>query len=618
MRTALVLCIALQAAASASLESFRVGGPAPHYQGQDLIDGSQQALTLPSEPVLDAKLDSAIEKILADFHSPAGVGIAIVRKDAGGEWAVQAKGYGNATLRGMQATGDTLWAIGSNSKLFDVLATGLLVANESLRTRITWETKLVDVVPEWGLMDPVADRESTIIDIMSHRTGLPPHDIIIPSDTVPDTIRRLRYLRPSTGFRNKWQYNNHMYTVLSYLPPLLTGIPFETYVEDNIFKPLGMSDTTYYSTVAEATGRLSQGIERDGANRTADVFAPGTPRALPFWMPNGAPGHVMSGAGAIISSARDIATWIQMLLNEGKHPYENTTVIPASAIRRVSGGIMVTDPVAAFPELSPKVYGGAQWRGTYRGFGQCLALGISYHADDTIEYIEHGGTTFGHHSQITRVPSQNFGVAVLTNDDSLGGYLVSAIRWRLLDELLGLEPINWTARFHAAMTKAFHSTPKAIPRSSNATLPTIPFPDLAGMYTDLGYGTMELCFSPESSTSCNELLQEWPTILPGTLNSSIPTLVARWPIVFGLSHIKLEHFSGNVFNLTILGSRKIDDPDKPFFPKVIADVSMQAEFALDGPKLGVGLCGVWGPGDDIEAPEGSSVKDKAEVWFEKL
>lgn len=61
----------------------------------------------------------------------------------------------------------TLLSIASNSKLFTSLSAGLLIANESIQPRLTWDTKMTDVLPEWKLMDEVASRETDLVDLMS-------------------------------------------------------------------------------------------------------------------------------------------------------------------------------------------------------------------------------------------------------------------------------------------------------------------------------------------------------------------------------------------------------------------------------------------------------------------
>lgn len=73
-----------------------------------------------------------------------------------------------------------MFAIGSNSKLFLSLSVGLLIKNETLAKergkKLDWTTKIKDVIPEWGLMDGDADKGTTILDMLSHRTGLPRHE----------------------------------------------------------------------------------------------------------------------------------------------------------------------------------------------------------------------------------------------------------------------------------------------------------------------------------------------------------------------------------------------------------------------------------------------------------
>ncbi|KAJ7038058.1 beta-lactamase/transpeptidase-like protein [Mycena alexandri] len=564
---------------------------------QPLSSGNSRA------EILTPKLEAAIDAILKEFNSPAGVGVAVVQKSStSGEWTVETAGYGVAKIDGTKVTSDTLFGIGSNSKLFNIVATGLLISNESLAPRISWNTKIASVLPDWGLLDPVASSESTILDVMSHRTGLPRHDFLS-HENVQEVIRGLRYLKPSTGFRELYQYNNHMYTLLSALPEVLVGIPFETYVNDFILEPLGMTSTTYYSKLAKESGHFADGLGRDGVNRTQDAFGVGRVRPLPYWAPNdGVPGNANSGDGGVISNAKEMAIWLQALLGEGQHPTENKTVIPAEVIRRVSSGVVVSVPVAQFPEGSPKVYGGGQSRGTYRGF----------------EYIEHGGAVWGFKSMITRIPDQNLGVAVLSNDDPFGGQIAEAVKFRILDEALSLEAVNWTERLKSQVISSIkNSIPTSRPTNPS---PSFPISELAGLYRHPGYGTLELCdvsaITPPSE-SCRQLLNEIPTTLPDVFDSLIPTLVATWR-GFDVTHISFAHFEHNMFNTTGLYSVPTrNSSDKPFWVNTISDPGFVAEFASEE-KFGFGVRGFWGAGADVESPSGASVKDRAEAWFEKF
>lgn len=50
---------------------------------------------------------------------------------------------------------------------------------------LDWETKISDLLPEWGLNVPFAEKNSELLDILSHRTGLPCHISHIAPETRP-------------------------------------------------------------------------------------------------------------------------------------------------------------------------------------------------------------------------------------------------------------------------------------------------------------------------------------------------------------------------------------------------------------------------------------------------
>ncbi|KAE9390134.1 beta-lactamase/transpeptidase-like protein [Gymnopus androsaceus JB14] len=418
------------------------------------------------QDVLSPEIDTFIEKILADWNSPGGVGIAVVQKNEDGSWNVETKGYGVAKADGSKVTADTLFAIGSNSKLFDIIATGLLISNESLSPRISWNTKISSIIPEWEMSDPVASSESTIIDLMSHRTGLPGYDeVYYEKQSLSSLISKIKYLRPSAGFRETWQYNNMMYTTLSYIPEVLLKVPFTRYVKEHIFLPLNLTSTTYSADIAEESGNLANGFEREGVNKTEDIFGEIQPRIKLILSL-----AVLSGAGGIISSAKDVATWLQTLLLEGKNPANDEQVIPSAVIQKVATGITVVDGTTPYPELAPSLYGGGQLISSYRGHSTCF------------------------HTQITRFPFDNFGVAVLSNDNSYGTLFMRVIKWRIVDQVLGLEPVDWNSRYKNQAIKAYEKEVQdSVPRPADPTPPSVSFSSLQGRYHNPAYGILDLC-----------------------------------------------------------------------------------------------------------------------------
>ncbi|KAL1678405.1 beta-lactamase/transpeptidase-like protein [Schizophyllum commune] len=582
--------------------------------------------------ILDSSIDQFVIDTISEWNSPGGVSVAFVQQLENGQWQVETQGYGRAKVDGSAVDENTLFAIASNSKLFTAISAGLLISNDSLETPLTWETKLKSTIPEWKIADRFASAETTITDAMSHRTGLPRHDFgYSKNETLPSLIRKLPHLKPSAEFRTTWQYNNIMYGALSYLPTLVlpTHPPIARYVKEHIFDPLGLNDTTYSSRAAIKSGRLADPLTRQ-VNYTGDIFGKGTPRVYPFFIDTDEEGGFNSGAGGVISSAKDMATWLQALLLEGRNPRTNESVISADVIRKVASGITVDTGAAPYPELGPVVYGGGQMRSTYRGHG--------------------------YRTQIIRFPNEKFGLAVLVNDDTYGTQMHEIIKWRIVDAHLGLQPIDWSGRAKSRLLKAREEKPKLLPRPENATLPS----GLDGWYDNPGYGRFLFCsmgtkdadsaqdadaqmnfagnnaqaflqnkrpkgaLAPASAeaSECSKLRESADVLLPGVVDPSVPTLLARWDRVWS-THIKLAHYDGGIFNVTILDSVPTGNASEPYWvggTDEDPDLA-NAEFSFDvlGQPLGFGLSGgLWGAGAGVPSPSGSTPQERAEAWFTRL
>ncbi|KAG6827402.1 hypothetical protein H0H92_011930 [Tricholoma furcatifolium] len=559
-----------------------------------------------AQNVLNPETEAFIKYISDDWNSPGGIAVAVVRRDAEGSWKVETKGYGPAAFDGRKMTENTRFGIASNSKLFAVLATGLLINNETLSPRLQWSSKIAPLVSDWQLLDPVATDELTIIDAMSHRSGLPRHDMSYRlSDNTSDIINKMQYHRPSVEFRDVYQYSNTMYVLLSTLPSRLlpSKTSFTEYVKTHILDPLGMSGTSFDKKGDD----VAEGMLREIVN-ASDPFGDGPIRALPFnhdWL-----GEAKAGAGGIVTNAVDMATWLRTLLSNGAHPDTGKMVIPASVVEKAATGVTVDRGKASFPELSPIVYGGGQQRSTYRGH----------------ELIEHSGGITGHASRIARFPDLGLGVMVYSNDNTFGAHLTNIIKFRLVDEVLGLEPIDWNTRYKEIFKKTLSSQPisSSPMRPDNATIEPETLVALAGTYHNSGYGSIELCLvspppSPSSASArCKSLAATASEILPGAINSDVPTFLAEWDSPWA-THVRLEHWSGNTFNVSIVSSVPTGNPEEPFWTLYgLAGEPVEpalAEFDFDGDSRGVGLIGVWGAGTDVPSPEGETIRERAEVWF---
>ncbi|KAJ7645754.1 beta-lactamase/transpeptidase-like protein [Mycena rosella] len=364
------------------------------------------ASAVENSTILSPKLDSFINNVLAEWNTAGGVAVAVVRMDAQGGWLVETK------------------------RLFDILATGLLVSNQSLTPQISWKTKLASIMPGWKLVDPVASSESTIMDLMSHRTGLPRHNYsyFVYNDTLPALIQRLKYLKPSAGFREIFQYNNMI--------------------------SLGLNSTTYSHATAAATGRMADGFGRTGRNQTVNPLDAGIPHVWPYFLDfTGGDGNTFSGPGGVLTTAVDAARWLQILLLNGQHPTTNATIIPPGVVQMVATGVTVLEGNADTPELSATVYGGGQMQSSYRGHG--------------------------FHAQITRFPADGVGIAVLTNED-FGQFMKEVIK------VFGLELVDWDSRIVAEVQEVELAL-AGTPGPANVPLP-LPLTALQGRTETGGTG----------------------------------------------------------------------------------------------------------------------------------
>ncbi|KAJ6462271.1 beta-lactamase/transpeptidase-like protein [Mycena vitilis] len=553
-------------------------------------------LAASNSTILSPEIDTFINNILAEWNSPGGVSVAVVRMDGQGGWLVETKGYGNATASGARVTPDTIFAIASNSKLFDILATGLLISNDTLNPQLSWNTKMASVIPDWKLVDPIASSESTITDLMSHRTGLPGSDFsyFTANDTIPALLQRLKYLKPSAGFREFYQYTNMMYAILSYLPTvLLPHKPsFTRYVTDNIIAPLGLNSTTYSFAEANATGRLADGFVVDTA---------GNWRARPYFLGETTQseiGDTFSGPAGILTSATDAVRWLQMLLLKGLHPITNATIIPSPVIDTISTGNSIVFANAPSPELSPVVYGGGLFQGSYRGH-----IGV-----------EHNGEIPGYFAQITRFPDDGVGLAVMSNDE-LGPITNYIIKYRLADQIFGLDPVDWDSRYREELAQA--AAVKPTPPPSNASLP-LPFSALAGTYRNLGYGPdILLCAPSAPSSSCETLVEE--------INSTFPAELATADLIWDwdrlpATYVSLQHFDGALFNVSGWVTLPTGDGSGPSWAMDAGLAGNVAEFDVQTGKVtGFGMRGgISQPGPQVPQPQGPTVEERAEIWFDAV
>jgi CubicO group peptidase (beta-lactamase class C family) len=216
---------------------------------------------------------------------------------------VLAAGWGQRDLdTKLPVTADTLFAIGSTTTAFTAATVGALVDDGLL----DWERPLREYVPEIQLHDPVVTDRLTVVDLLSHRSGLPRHEMTWlghPGRSRSELVRRLRFLPLSKDLRQAFQYCNLGYLAAGYAVEVLSGTPWEDCLRGRLLIPLGMSRSNLSVEEMSADPDHATAYER---RQGAVVPVPQRPIAA------------MGPAGAINSCAADLARWLLAQLGDGR------------------------------------------------------------------------------------------------------------------------------------------------------------------------------------------------------------------------------------------------------------------------------------------------------------
>jgi CubicO group peptidase (beta-lactamase class C family) len=407
--------------------------------------------------------DDYMAKTMKDWDAP-GIGIGIVVRDS----LVWAKGYGYRDYgEKIPYTPTTTQPIASNSKLFTVMAAGMLVAEGKL----AWDEPIRRYVPDIRFFDDDLDREITLRDMLSHRTGVTRHDLMWFESpfTRKELWDRLRYLEPSAPIRTTFLYNNLMYTAVGYAIEELSGKTWERFVQERLLDPLRMTHTTL--TIEDNIKSAEHAVPYSEKRDSMVLFK------QPYYTAE----RAIAPAGAINSSVQDLSHWLVALMNDGK--YHGVQVIPSSAIHESlqPALAMPNNAMQAFgwTELLNSAYGMGRWTASYRGHF------IAYH----------GGDLPGFHSQVSTMPNDSIGIIVLVVGDHAQP-LYNALSYEIYERLLGMSRTPWTDRSNAIRlrNKAAATLSRTTANAGRVpnTHPSHAIDDYLGEYQHPAYGVLTI------------------------------------------------------------------------------------------------------------------------------
>lgn len=315
-----------------------------------------------------------------------GLAIAIVR---GGEIA-HLRGYGAADESGRPVTPQTPFLAASLSK--SVTALGVMQLVEAGKLEL--DAPVQDYLPWFQAADPAASGQITVRHLLHHTSGLSRFEGDLRNletergeGALEASLRRLSASKLNAAPGEQFEYSNTNYDLLGLLIQTASGKPYERYIQEEIFAPLGMQHS--HTSLEEA--------RQDGL---AGGYAAFFGLTLPYerWMPT--PRTVAPSAGLFLS-AEDLGRYLIAHLDEGRTPSGAQLLSPAGMAQLHTPGIQIGENVAyamgwtqfQFPQAAPA-----------GGPGAAAPLALA-----------HGGDWANFRALMVLIPEHELGVAMLIN-----------------------------------------------------------------------------------------------------------------------------------------------------------------------------------------------------------
>jgi CubicO group peptidase (beta-lactamase class C family) len=403
---------------------------------------------------LPQDFELTIKKGMEDWQIP-GLAIAIVKDGK----VFYSKGFGVKKLGANEPVNDeTLFGIASVSKNITAAALAMLVDEG----KISWDTKIVDVIPWFALSDPWVTSQVTVRDALTHRVGLGRmignRLQFMSGRSRDELIYRLRYMDFEQPFRTSYVYSNMMYSVAGQVIEYVSGKTWDEFLAERIFQPLGMKSNTSILSLNDASNAAwpHQYIEGEVVpipRRNWDNAGP---------------------AGGINASVKDVAKWLILQLGE-PGVYEGKTYISKAQMAEIH------KPQVVRPSNNP--------------YGSQTTYGLGWNILDYEGHrvLTHGGATDGFNTAAYLLPDQNLGIIVVGNSFNQLG---DALAYTVMDAFIGKNSVDWQQRYFDGYQRSMQTVNRQreaihAARVSN-TIPSLPLSQYAVKFEHPAYESAEV------------------------------------------------------------------------------------------------------------------------------
>ena len=420
------------------------------------------ALYAQNDQDVDA-FDKYAETARVQWNVP-GMSIVIVRDGK----VILSKGYGVSELgKNSKVDSETLFGCMSTTKAMTAVAMGMLVDEGKVR----WDDKVIKYLPDFRVSDRYVTGDMRVRDLFTHNTGVGNADFLwalTPELSSKEIVGRMQYARQDYPLRGGFVYQNIMYLVAGQVIEKASGVPWERFVTERIFAPLGMKNTFANLTLSmKYANRSSAHFEVKGKiqpirDDNADPIAP---------------------AGAVWSTSDDIGKWVNFMLGNttvnGKQllkPETYKELLKPQVVIPPGDGFY---PTAALTKPHWTTYGLGWFQHDYRG--------------EMINF--HTGSLDGRTAIIGLIPDKKLGIYIFGNLDH--AEVRHALMYKAFDVFgFGDNSRDWSNEAKtlydglkaAGKKKADEVKAKRNPK----TKPSLALAAYAGEYSDPFFGTMEV------------------------------------------------------------------------------------------------------------------------------
>jgi len=350
---------------------------------------------------LREKLDQVIRQY-QKVHQVPGIAVGVLKDNK----IIYAKGFGVRNLETKKpVTTRSLFHMASVSKPF--VATAIMQLVEKGKVKL--EGKLVDYLPYFKI-DDKRYKVITIEQMLRHVSGIPDVEDYEWDNPQYDDGAAERYIRSLKKEKliaapgEKFSYSNMAFDILADVIARRSGMTFEAYMKENIFKPLEMKNSTFYKPDVPEELATSPHVISDRVNNIISVS-----KIYPY-------NRSHAPSSTLHSNVMDMMNWAIVNLNKGA--FKNNRILQP-----------------ATHELMWKPQTETNWE-TYRPYKQVgLSWFISkYKGHQT---INHGGGDVGYRTFFLLLPEQSTAIVTMGNSSI---FRSQEVAFALLDVLLGEEP----------------------------------------------------------------------------------------------------------------------------------------------------------------------------------